>query len=112
MKFTSCKLHTVWEAVTYAQTKYHTYSDGQALTHKWNTCEVWQNTFTPTKSEKGSYQSLTMKVVHKRKVLILCEEMSQEMVIKDGIVIIIYSNERTQKLLYLRSEYLWYFGCN
>jgi len=48
--------------------------------------------------------------VCKRKVLILYEEMSQKMVIKGGIVIIICGTERTQKLLYLQSEYLWYFG--
>jgi hypothetical protein len=41
----------------------------------------------------------------KRKVLILCEEMSQKMVIKGGIVIVICSRKRTQKLLYLQSEY-------
>ena len=52
------------------------------------------------------------EVVNKRNVLILCEDMSQEMVIKVGIVFIICSKERTQKLLYLNSEYLWYFGCN
>jgi len=29
VKVASCKLRTVWEAVTHAQTKYYTYSDGK-----------------------------------------------------------------------------------
>ena len=34
----------------------------------------------------------------KRKLLILCEEMSQDMVITGGITIVICGKERTQKL--------------